>query len=127
MLKLIRLLLGNMIAFLDWITRGSKLIRTEQSQQQVEKELKQLSIYQFQLCPFCIKTRRAMHRLNLPIQLLDAKGDSQARQELLDQGGKVTVPCLRIESNKGTQWMYESTDIINYLQNRFSNEALSQA
>ncbi len=126
-IKFIRLLLGSIIAIMDWITRGPKLKRTEQAQLQVEESLKSLSLYQFNLCPFCIKTRRAMHKLNLPIALLDAKNDEVTRQTLLEQGGRIKVPCLRIENGEEVQWMYESDVIINYLQNRFSNEALSQA
>ncbi|WP_444998321.1 glutathione S-transferase N-terminal domain-containing protein [Aliikangiella sp. IMCC44359] len=119
MLKLIRLALGSIIAFFDWLTRGSKLKRDSKAQEKVEQELKKLSIYQFKLCPFCIKTRRALHKLNLPIKLEDAKNDPAARDELLNQGGKIKVPCLRIEENNQVKWMYESNDIIHYLTQRF--------
>ncbi|PCI66023.1 MAG: glutaredoxin [Gammaproteobacteria bacterium] len=120
MLKLIRLLLGSIIAILDLLTRGSKLKRTIDSQNQLEEEIKNLTIYQFKLCPFCIKTRRALHKLNLPIALLDAKNDSIAREILLEQGGKIKVPCLRIENDNEVTWMYESNDIIKYLTQRFA-------
>ena len=120
MLKLIRLLLGSIIAALDWLTRGVKLKRVSGVQIQVEKETAKLSIYQFKLCPFCIKTRRALHKLNLPISLLDAKNDKTARATLLEQGGKIKVPCLRIENDNGVTWMYESNEIIKYLTQRFA-------
>ena len=38
-------------------------------------------------------------------------------------GGKVKVPCLRIEEAGGTRWMYESNDIIAYLEQRYANVA----
>ncbi len=120
MLKLIRLLLGSIIAALDWVTRGSKLKRTSEAQNKVEEEIKALSIYQFRLCPFCIKTRRTLHKLNLPISLMDAKNDINARETLSEGGGKIKVPCLRIENNNETIWMYESNDIIKYLTQRFA-------
>ncbi|SLJ83579.1 glutathione S-transferase N-terminal domain-containing protein [Psychrobacter sp. DAB_AL43B] len=41
------------------------------------------------------------------------------RSELAENGGRVKVPCLRIEENGEVQWMYESNDIIAYLQQRF--------
>jgi glutathione S-transferase len=42
------------------------------------------------------------------------------RKELLNGGGRKTVPCLRIEDSSGSvQWMYESGDIIAYLQRKF--------
>ncbi|MDF3852182.1 hypothetical protein [Achromobacter denitrificans] len=33
------------------------------------------------------------------------------------------MPCLRIEEAGGTRWMYESSDIIAYLEQRFANVA----
>ena len=30
-------------------------------------------------------------------------------------GGKTMVPCLRIESKDGVEWLYESSDINAYL------------
>ena len=42
--------------------------------------------------------------------------DVAAYKELIRGGGRPTVPCLRIENDKGeVQWMYESLDIIDYL------------
>ncbi len=68
-------------------------------------------------CPFCIKARLEMGRLSLPITLRDAQHD---KETLLQGGGKVQTPCLRINGDDGqVQWMYESGDIIRYLQQRF--------
>lgn len=118
-INLIRNVLGAIIAFFDVITRGSKLKRTKEDQQQLEKELQQLKLYQFFACPFCIKTRRAMYKMNLPIVKCDASKGSPYRDELLQGGGKVQTPCLRIESATGTTWLYESSEIIDYLRQRF--------
>ncbi|HAI96784.1 MAG TPA: glutaredoxin, partial [Methylococcaceae bacterium] len=38
-------------------------------------------------------------------------------------GGKLKVPCLRIEEDGKVSWMYESSDIINYLEDRFAVKA----
>lgn len=119
LIKLIRNLLGCIIAAIDFITRGSKLKRTSEAQQQVETELQKLSLYQFFACPFCIKTRRAMHKLNLPIVKRNASEGSPFREELFQGGGKIKTPCLRIEKDDGVEWMYESSEIISYLQKRF--------
>ena len=123
MLKAIRILLGSIIAFISLLTRGRQLKRSDSEQQKVEKELNNLSIYQFQFCPFCVKTRRDLYRLNLPIKYFDAMNDSHSRQELLEQGGKVQVPCLRISNDQKITWLYESTEIINYLNKRFAKVA----
>jgi glutaredoxin len=119
LINLIRNLLGGIIAAVDFITRGSKLKRSAEAQQQVEAELQKLSLYQFFACPFCIKTRRAMHKLNLPITKRNASQGSPFRDELLQGGGKVQTPCLRIEKDDGVEWLYDSSAIITYLEKRF--------
>ncbi|MFA4912707.1 MAG: glutathione S-transferase N-terminal domain-containing protein, partial [Burkholderiaceae bacterium] len=47
----------------------------------------------------------------------------QARAELQQGGGKVKVPCLRIDEAGQTRWMYESDDIIAFLERRFASLA----
>ena len=108
LLKAVRNGLGQAIILADFVSRPRKLQRSAEAQAEVERALRNLSLYQFRACPFCVKTRRAMHRLNLPMQLKDAMNDPQARQALLEGGGKVKVPCLRIEENGQVRWMYES-------------------
>jgi glutaredoxin len=120
LINFIRNVLGSIIVFFDLISRPRKLQRTSEEQTKVESELGNLSLYQFYSCPFCIKTRRALHKLNLPIEKRNVSRGSPYRQELIDQGGKVQAPCLRIEKEGEVQWMYESSDIINYLEQRFS-------
>ncbi|WP_426427154.1 glutathione S-transferase N-terminal domain-containing protein [Pseudomonas palmensis] len=118
--KALRVGLGQLIVFLDWVSRPSKLKRDAAAQANIEQQAKGLSLYQFHACPFCVKTRRTLHRLNVPVALRDAKNNEQDRQALLEQGGKIKVPCLRIEEDGKTTWMYESKVIIDYLNQRFS-------
>lgn len=84
------------------------------------KRPKGLALYQFHACPFCVKTRRTLHRLNVPVALRDAKNDPVHRQALQEGGGRVKVPCLRIEEAGKVTWMYESKAIIAYLDERFA-------
>ena len=42
--------------------------------------------------------------------------DNVDRHDLIAGGGKAQVPCLRLVSEEGDQWMYESDDIIHYLR-----------
>jgi glutaredoxin len=119
MIKIIRKTLGSLILFIDFVTRPKQVQRDEFTQRAVNDESQALQLYQFELCPFCIKTRRTIRRLNLNIMLKDAKKDLQTRQELLAEGGKVQVPCLRIEENDEVTWLYESNEINTYLDKRF--------
>ena len=61
-----------------------------------------------------------MKRQGLNIEVRDVKRNDTAREELLAGGGNLKVPCLRIgEGERGFQWMYESRNIIGYLESRF--------
>lgn len=120
LIKALRIGLGQIIIFLDFITRPRKLKRNAQEQARVESAAKGLALYQFNACPFCVKTRRTLHRLNVPVTLRDAKNDAVRRQELLEQGGKIQVPCLRIEEQGEVRWLYESKAIGAYLNQRFA-------
>jgi len=119
-ISLIRNGIGGVLVFFDIITRGTKLKRSPQAQQQIAKELTGLSLYQFFACPFCIKTRCRMYKLNLPITTLSVSKGSPHRETLLNGGGKIQTPCLRIEQDGQVQWLYESSAIISYLEQRFT-------
>lgn len=119
LVKLVREGLGRVIMLGSWLTRPAQMKRSPEQQAQVEDELKSLSLYQFQACPFCIKVRRALHRLNLPMETRDVNRNPEYRQQLETNAGKVMVPCLRIDGEQGSQWMLESNDIIAYLDRRF--------
>ena len=123
LLKALREGLGRIIIFIDFITRPKPIQRSEEDQARVDEEAASLSLYQFYACPFCVRTRRAIHRLNLPIQTRDAQNNPVDRQALQDGGGEIKVPCLRIEEEGETRWMYESMDIIEYLEQRFASKA----
>lgn len=116
-MKIIRVILGAIILFLDWITTPRGIKRTPELQKQIDDKTAKLALYHFKACPFCVKVRREMKRKSLNIAMYDVKRDELRRQELLDGGGRVKVPCLRIENEAGdVQWMYESSDIVDYLQ-----------
>ncbi len=60
-----------------------------------------------------------MRNLPLDIELKNTLMDPQNRQDLIQGGGRSTVPCLRITDEQGqVQWMYESRDIVQYLKNQ---------
>ena len=78
-------------------------------------------MYQFPSCPFCIKTRRAIKRLSLNIETRDTLRHAPSRQQLLEGGGVIMVPCLRITGEDDSEeWLYESNEIIKYLKERFT-------
>lgn len=123
LLKLLREGLGRIIILVDFLTRPSPLKRSKPEQTKVNAQLAHMALYQFYACPFCIKTRRALRRLNLPMQTRSIGEGSPYRQELVDATGKVQAPCLRIETDGQVQWLFESKEIIAYLEKRFDNRA----
>ncbi len=122
--KPVRWVLGQIIIFIDWITRPKPVQRSAEAQAEVDKQTENMALYHFQMCPFCVKTRRQIHRLGLNIENRDARNDEKWNQELINEGGKYQVPCLKISKADGSvQWMYESSDINQYLDEKFSVDA----
>lgn len=121
--KTVREGLGRLIILVDRLTRPASIQRTPAEQRQVEDRARALALYQFYACPFCVRVRRTVHRLGVPIEYRDAQHNPEHRRALLEGGGEIKVPCLRIEENGGTRWLYESADIIHYLEKRFGVDA----
>lgn len=120
-LKLLRNGLGFIIVAGDYLTRFGKKNRTEDEQRRVVEETQHMTLYHFFACPFCVKTRRAMYKLNLPIGKKSAANGSEYRQELAQGGGRIQVPCLRVSHADGEdQWIYDSKAIISFLQEKFN-------
>jgi glutaredoxin len=119
--KPVRWLLGQIIILVDWLTRPKPVERSAEEQKEVDEQTKNMVLYQFQQCPFCVKTRRSIRRLALDIEKRDARNDPRWNQELINEGGKYQVPCLKIVADDGSvEWMYESTVINQYLDEKFS-------
>ena len=118
--RLIRWPLGQIIVLIDWITRPKAADIAPEKRQELDATTLNMALYQFQLCPFCVKTRRTIRQLGLNIETRDARNDPQWGQELITEGGKYQVPCLRIVQDDGSvEWMYESDNINYFLNERF--------
>jgi glutaredoxin len=105
------------------MTSPKPVQRSAEHQQQVEQALQSMTLYQLYACPFCIKTRRALRRLNLPLEIRNVNQGSPYRQELETGGGRIQVPCLKISDQGEDAWMYESSDIIHFLEQRFGTQS----
>lgn len=126
-MRFIRLFLGALILFFDWVFTPKSVKRDALAQKQVDAGTAGLSLYQYKACPFCVKVRRSIKRNALNINTYDAKRCEKSRNELVEGSGQLKVPCLKIEESNGeVRWMFESSDIINYLESRVC-EATSAA
>ncbi|MDQ6954278.1 MAG: glutathione S-transferase N-terminal domain-containing protein [Mariprofundaceae bacterium] len=127
LLKIFREGVGGLMAFISFLTSPRKVKRQQEDQNAANERVKSMSMYQYFACPFCIKTRRTVHRLNIPLEYRNAQvRGGEHRSTLEKEGGKIKVPCLRIDNGKTTTWLYESNDIIAYLNQAF-DPALQQS
>jgi glutaredoxin len=118
--RIIRWPLGQLVILVDWITRPKIPVFLPEKRAVLDSTSSAMKLYQFKQCPFCVKTRRTIRRLGLNIETRDARNDPQWNSELVNQGGKYQVPCLRIVQQDGSmEWMYGSNNITDYLDQRF--------
>jgi len=118
-MKLIRWILGRIIIFLDMIFSPKSIIRETKQQNHINKITKSYQLYQYNACPFCVKVRRFFKKKSLNINLIDAKQENH-KKYLIKNGGKLKVPCLKVElGNKQNKWIYESDEIIEFLSKEF--------
>ena len=119
--KTLRVVIGPFLLLNEKISAPKGLVRSPEAQAAVDAACRQLALYQFKTCPFCIKVRQQLRRLSLNIELRDAQFDAGNRAELEQGGGKVMVPCLKITGADGqVEWLYESDRINAWLQERFA-------
>lgn len=127
--RTLRLLLTPVMLLAEKLSTPKAAVnRSAEAQAEVDRQCRSLALYQFRACPFCIKVRKEMARLNLTIELRDAQLDPTHRQALEAGGGRIKVPCLRIEHADGSvDWLYESDAINAWLGERFgAAEAVPQ-
>ena len=75
-MQIIRFILGRIILFLDWLTspRPNKISRTELDA--IQNKVKNMTIYEFRACPFCVRVRRFMKKNNISQVLVVDNNDS---------------------------------------------------
>lgn len=79
--------------------------------------IQSLSLYHYRSCPFCVMTTQAIDQTQLDIERRDIQLESKHYQALLNGGGSTQVPCLLIEMSNGeNHWLFESMDIIAFVQ-----------
>lgn len=119
--RTLRLVLGPFMLLWERLSRPAGLMRSPSRQAQVDQQCRDLVLYQFNTCPFCIKVRQEMRRLSLNIERRDAQHDAQNRAALVLGLGQPKVPCLKITDATGTvRWLAESGAIMAYLRGRFA-------
>lgn len=118
-----RWIVGQGVLAYELLTRKKPVERPTEQQAAIDESTKGLSLYEFRSCPFCMKVRKITHHKNLNIELRDARRNERWKQELINEGGKFQVPCLRMKDENGKDiWMYESSNIIDHLNKHYPTE-----
>ncbi len=84
-------------------------------------QLDGLTLYHLPSCLFCWRVRFAAWRMGIALAKKNLMLSPAAHRELVNEGGVMQVPCLRIEQDDEVTWLYESADIIDYLRQRVAN------
>ncbi len=112
---------GVVVGMAEKMLRPNPPQRDNEAQLLVDKITGQLVLYHFDACPYCLRVRRSIDKLGLHIEKKDILHDPQAKNELVVGGGRAMVPCLRIRSANGPdKWLYESNDIVHWLEQQFA-------
>lgn len=76
-----------------------------------------LRLFYKETCPYCKKVIRFIDKNDLgdKIEYVDILADPKNEEELREVGGQAMVPCLFIDGKP----MYESGDIIDYLDENY--------
>lgn len=122
-MAVVRWVLGRLILTLNWLFTPRGIKRSAEDQRAIDVQTANMALYQYEACPFCVKVRRAMKRNSLNVEVRDAKRNESYKAELLEKGGQLKVPCLRIEENGEARWMYESSEIISFLEQKIAKTA----
>lgn len=93
--------------------------RTKEEFDLLERESRRMHLYIAHSCKESIGVQRCCNRLGLRVVKKDVQRVNAYRNELLNGGGEPRVPCLRVENEKGTHWVYSSKAILEFLDKNF--------
>jgi len=109
-------------SFFASLIRGFRGIRRQKGCKEVQIEPTSIELYSYEAAPHCRLVREVLTELEVPYLLHNVGKRSHNRKQFLEKSGKMMVPFL-IDSNtnKGSQGMFESRDIIKYLQKTYGH------
>ena len=80
-MNIIRFILGRIILFLDWMTSPKPIPVSPEKIKFIQEKVKDMEIYEFKACPFCVRVRRFMKKNNISIKIKDARRNKDFADE----------------------------------------------
>ncbi len=59
-------------------------------------DVKNVTIYTTQTCPYCMRAKRLLQKKNIPYEEIDVSWDDDKRMQLMQRTGRRTVPQIFI-------------------------------
>lgn len=118
-MSLTRQLKGKALNIVDRLLPVRPLNRTDDEQNQLDRESRRMHLYYCRSCPSSIGVKRHCEKLGLRVVEKDVLRVNAYRNELVNGGGTSKVPCLRVDNGQGGEWLYSSEAILDYLNKRF--------
>ena len=83
--------------------------------------MSELTLYQYEMCPFCVRVRSKLEEKGLEYKKVNVTYDSSdpTRKEIAEKSGVTTVPVLKIGDGDDAKYIGESSDIIEYLDEKY--------
>lgn len=77
------------------------------------------ALYYYDSCGFCRRVLAALPSLKVEVEKRNVMEEPKWRKEQAEATGRTQVPCLKITKDDGeSAWLFESADIIRFLQNQ---------
>ncbi|MCY0963732.1 glutaredoxin family protein [Parathalassolituus penaei] len=118
-MKITRQLQGFALHIADRLIPVKPVVRPIQELNTLERESRRMHLYLATNCPSSISIKRHCKRLGLRVVEKDVRRVDAFLNELVHGGGAPRVPCLRVDGDKTSDWLYSPEAILEYLERRF--------
>jgi len=111
--------LVGICSFFASLFRGFAGVRRRKGVSEYKQEPTTIELYSYEASPHCRLVREVLTELELPYLLHNVGKKSPSRKDFVARSGRMMVPYL-VDNSQGKNWgMFESRDIIRYLQDTY--------
>lgn len=122
MMTVSRQLKGVTLGVINRILPAKPLEWSQEQRSLIDRESRRMQLYFCRRCPSSVQVRRSCDRFGLHMVEKDVGRVNSYRNELINGGGQSRVPCLRLDLDNKTTWLYGHRSIVEYLETRYCPE-----